>query len=194
MTISRITMIAATMGWTAAALAQSGQPARKLTVFVDNRAQVPNGVLLHAEWLAARMFAEIVSLQWHSGIPSRGSADGVILMRLALDTPEEYMPGALAYSMPFEGVHTTLFCDRIEGGPGAKAAAVFAHVMVHEITHLVQRIDRHSDSGIMKAHWTGKDLIDMRFKPLSFTSLDVDLINNGLRSRAIGQMTLAAAR
>jgi len=195
MTITRMTMMAAMMGWTAAALAKSGQPKQKLTVYVENRAQTSNAILFHAESLATRMFAEIgVALEWRSGTPSRASTGPVILMQLVVDTPGKYRPGALAYSLPFEGVHTTLFYDRIEEGPVVSTASVLAHVMVHEITHLVQGIDLHSDSGVMKAHWSERDLVDMAVKPLAFTPLDVQLINSGLRSRAARQAALVAAR
>jgi hypothetical protein len=49
-------------------------------------------------------------------------------------------------------------------------------VLVHEITHILQGVDRHSESGIMKAQWTIDDYRAMASKPLSFTPLDVKLI------------------
>ena len=69
----------------------------------------------------------------------------------------------------------------------------FAHVLVHEITHLLQGIDRHSDTGVMKAHWTGRDFVDMRSSPLPFTGYDVDLIYAGLAKRG-GTAVLAVLR
>ena len=55
--------------------------------------------------------------------------------------------------------------------------------MVHEITHILQGISRHSDSGVMKANWSGEDFQQMRYKPLPFTEQDVVLIHRGLKMR-----------
>jgi hypothetical protein len=52
--------------------------------------------------------------------------------------------------------------------------------MVHEITHLLQGVTRHSDTGVMKARWTGTDFGGMRVTPLPFTRQDVELIYSGL--------------
>jgi hypothetical protein len=54
--------------------------------------------------------------------------------------------------------------------------------MVHEITHIQQGVDRHSNSGVMKARWTDKDYAAMAWKPLPFTPEDILLIHLGFRS------------
>ena len=56
-----------------------------------------------------------------------------------------------------------------------------AHVLVHEITHVIEGVTRHSASGIMKARWDTRDYFDMRRKPLSFAQEDVNLIYDGLK-------------
>ena len=55
--------------------------------------------------------------------------------------------------------------------------------LVHEITHVLQGIDRHSDSGVMKALWTAQDYFQMRVEALPFAPEDVELIHLGLASR-----------
>ena len=57
------------------------------------------------------------------------------------------------------------------------------------MTHLLQAMDRHAASGVMKAHWSAKDFVEMLFKPLPFTSRDAELIHAGLavRARRMGQ-------
>ena len=57
---------------------------------------------------------------------------------------------------------------------------ILAHVMVHEITHVLQGVSRHSESGVMKATWTMKEYGEMLPKPLPFTDDDVLLIRLGL--------------
>ena len=196
MTISRMTTMAAMMGWTVAALAQSGQPQQKLTVYVENRAQATNVVLFRAEALATRMFAEIgIGLVWRKGKPAGSSSEPVIVMELVANAPEESSkPNVLAHSLVFEGVHTTLFYDRIEAEHQPGAVEVLAHVMVHEITHLLQGIDRHSDHGVMKALWTTGDFSEMAHRPLAFTALDVELIELGLKSRAAQKAAVVPSR
>jgi hypothetical protein len=66
---------------------------------------------------------------------------------------------------------------------------VLAHVLAHEIGHVLQCTNWHARSGVMKAHWTNLDYDAMERKPLEFTSIDVDLIRQGLKrlkSRASG--------
>jgi hypothetical protein len=55
--------------------------------------------------------------------------------------------------------------------------------MTHEITHLLQGISRHSATGVMKARWGTKDVVDMANNPLPFTPEDIDLIQCGLVRR-----------
>jgi hypothetical protein len=59
-----------------------------------------------------------------------------------------------------------------------------AHVIVHEITHILQGIDRHSNSGIMKALWTSTDYMLMKRGQLRFTAVDVEMIHDGSAVRA----------
>jgi hypothetical protein len=82
----------------------------------------------------------------------------------------------LAYPLPYEGSHILILYDRLlrkfqEGG----ISSLLAHVLVHEDTHILQGIHRHSDRGVMKANWDGSDYKAMRWKPLSFTAEDIDL-------------------
>jgi len=69
---------------------------------------------------------------------------------------------------------------------------LLAHVLVHEIAHILQKTDQHSNSGVMKAVWTHQDRVQMRTGALPFTPGDVELIRLGLASRASGVPTLAA--
>jgi hypothetical protein len=54
---------------------------------------------------------------------------------------------------------------------------------LHEITHMIQGTDAHSESGIMKARWDTHDYLQMERKPLSFTNTDILLIYRGLGTR-----------
>ena len=57
------------------------------------------------------------------------------------------------------------------------------YVLAHELAHAMQGEARHSESGIMKAHWDTPDFQEMFFQKLAFTAEDVDLIHQGLAAR-----------
>ena len=103
------------------------------------------------------------------------------MVSLTENTPANFLPNALALAKVYEGVHITVFWDRVERlSRFAPPTFVLAHVLVHEITHILQGIDRHSESGVMKSRWTPEDYRAMASKPLPFTPLDVKLIHLGL--------------
>ena len=52
----------------------------------------------------------------------------------------------------------------------------------HELGHMLQGIAHHSDSGIMKKHWTNREISDMAVRPLTFTEYDAMLIKESLVS------------
>jgi hypothetical protein len=123
------------------------------------------------------MFANIgVTLAWRSGSPSPLET-GAVAIEFVADTPETLKPGVLAFALPYEGVHIRIFWDRIQ------TSLLLAHVIVHEVTHILQGTDQHSGEGIMKAHWTDYDRSRMKVKAFSFTPTDVDNIYRGLSAR-----------
>jgi hypothetical protein len=60
------------------------------------------------------------------------------------------------------------------------SAGTARYVLVQEITHVLQGIKRHSDEGIVKAHWDAYDYYRMQSKDLDFTQTDLNLIRLGL--------------
>jgi hypothetical protein len=55
-----------------------------------------------------------------------------------------------------------VFYDRIAKGSAREGAGPrLAQVLVHEITHILEGVKRHSGSGVMKARWAEWDLFDM---------------------------------
>ena len=109
-------------------------------------------------------------------------------MELADNTPSDAYPGVFAYARVFEGVHITVFCDRIAHALPGRENELLAHILAHEIAHLLQGIARHSESGVMKIRWSAADFREIRYKGLRFTPSDINLIHAGLAKRA----TLAA--
>jgi hypothetical protein len=169
--------------------------ADELTVYVTGLSVVPARVLNRAQALANEMFAAAdVKIDWRRGEPSsRSRQERAVVVEMVMLTPIERRPGALAFAFPYEGVHITVFYDRVEAATEAELTPnVLAHVMVHEITHILQGSCRHSDTGVMKAQWTHPDYMQMGQKPLPFTEEDLQLIRNGLARRTETGTMLAA--
>lgn len=166
-----------------------------MLAYVDNGA-VPPRVLHLAEGIADGMFATAgVRIEWRGHSPEGSRLPGgALAIGLAVHTPATFLPGALAFARVYEGVHIHVFCDRLERlAPGVKLAApLLGHVLVHEITHMLEGIDRHSETGVMKAHWNARDYADMAANPLPFTPVDVTLIQLGLAARVRGETFVAA--
>jgi hypothetical protein len=189
MTITRMAL----MAWMAGMVTHAGHAQQTQVVYLRNRPNVHPEVLLPAKVLASKMFAKIgISLEWGKGEPAVESSRAAVFIELVTGTPENRFPGALAYALPYEGAHITVFFDRIE--KEHDPATVLAHVMVHEIAHILQGVCRHSDAGIMKARWIGKDFGAMRVAPLPFTQEDVELICLGLAARMTKARVLVAKR
>jgi hypothetical protein len=139
-------------------------------------------VLMGVRPLVSKMFASIaVRVDWHDR-DSCPVGVGAIQVRMSHNPPSIRKFKSLAFAQPYEGT-IVVFPDRVQelnrnGGP-----SVLAHVLVHEITHVIEGIDRHSATGIMKDRWDDNDYFEMRRKPLPFAQEDVNLIYDGLQAR-----------
>ena len=148
---------------------------------------VPGPVRFAAAEQAARMFAVIgVRLQWTKHRPMNPDRDLPIQVRLIRDMAGH--PGALAYANPFDPAPViTVLYDRIvfatERAPEVRGA-VLAHVLAHEIGHLIIKTDEHSPAGIMKAQWSGADWSRIAHGLLTFLPADADMIRRGVITRA----------
>jgi hypothetical protein len=174
-TVTVITAMAARAGETTRA-------AEQVIVCIEDSA---SSGFLHAQAIASRIFAAIgVSIRWRrrlKGCPPQG-----IQISLISGAPRNAKPSAdaLAYALPYEGVHINVLYDRIAQGTSTLLLPqLLAHVLVHEITHILQGFTQHSAQGMMKAHWNRDDFENMLGKPLQFSSDDVRWIHRGLEAR-----------
>ena len=154
-----------------------------VTLLMTAKTMVPNFVRIAATYQATRMFGGIgVRLESKKRSVQSRSEGMVIQIRFIDDTAGH--PGAVAFSNPFDPVPlVTVLYDRIlfatDHDPEYRAA-LLAHVLVHEIGHLLMRTDGHSPDGVMKAHWSSADLRRMAYRPLTFLPGDIDMIRRGL--------------
>jgi hypothetical protein len=148
---------------------------------------VMGGVLLSGKQAASRLFDGIgVQLRW--SCPDRTgteAAHNTILIRLAARVPRHFRKGTLAYALPFvrEGVRITVFYDRLEPileDHLAFAGSIFGHVLAHEIGHVLERVDSHAETGLMRAHWNEKDFVSMKFHAFGFTPEDAQSIRENV--------------
>jgi len=168
------------------AMVASGWGGEKIQVYV-NGGNIAANVLFPAEGTASRMLATAgVQIDWRRGVPHSGErtreqADFVV--EFSEHTSPDYHPGAMAYTQPYEGVHIVVFYDRMQNFPGRLLPVLLAHVLVHELTHLLEAVEHHSATGIMKAHWDGRDYGQMLRAPLPFAPEDIEMIQRGIAAR-----------
>lgn len=136
--------------------------------------------------LVERMYDEIgVTIRWERSRKTKYSAP--IKIELRSQTPPEFMPRALAYAMPYEGTHIVVFYDRI--APKVDSAYFLAHVIAHEIGHILEGFAGHARVGIMKAEWTAEEQAQMRRKSLGFAPLNAERIQHGAADRELKQIS-----
>jgi hypothetical protein len=161
-----------------------------VTVYVHTSLSA-NAMLLRAEIQAVAMFREIdVEVRFRNDAVRANSASNgcgaPIVMELDATARLRVSPAALAYATPYAKSGTCIYVlmDRVAGGPNPSFETVLlAHVMAHEITHVLERIDRHSPDGVMKAHWDSRDKEIMKSHYLPFAAIDVELIHAGIAQR-----------
>jgi hypothetical protein len=163
--------------------AQGKQTAgRQVTVYLNDGGVAPTEITKQAEIVASDTFHAIgVTIHWRNGRPQAGDSNAIVI-ELTADTPVAERPGSLAFAYPYEGVHIRIYWDRIQRETAPRL--VLGFVMVHEITHILQGLPRHSSDGIMKAHWTAEDKWRIETRGLKFAPEDIDLIYRGLEARA----------
>ena len=169
------------------------KPIPDVVVYVADSNVVPASVLLQAEATATRMFAGIgLKLRWRERRPGRsGEAAGSpcaagrtkeIGVRMAARKPATASSEAFASANPYarEDEQITLFYGELHEATRHQPRLepmVMAHILVHELTHVLQGVARHSEAGVMQAHWTPRDYADMERNPLKFTGDDTDLVH-----------------
>ena len=118
-----------------------------------------------------------------------------IQIRFTSESPRSVSTNALAFALPYAGgVNAiTVIYPRIQaiaGGNRTLELSLLAHVLAHEIGHVLQGTTLHSDTGVMKTQWTGWDYDAMVRRPLDFAPEDAAAIVRGLTAwklRAAGE-------
>ncbi len=167
-----------------------------VTVYLPN-AVYPGVNLYASERIASSIFNQAgVRIRWRLGQPKSLQRKTPIVLTLSFDTPARVSPDVFAYALVFDGIHIKIFGDRVLEYAHHSARLttyLLAHVMVHEITHVLEGVDRHSREGVMKARWTPAEIEEMVVKPLSFSPEDIQLIRAGMGRRCPDKATCGAS-
>ena len=134
-----------------------------------------------AQRLASEIFAGIgVKLEWHDGVPGdKAFCADTLTTKIDPSPPSSASLSALAYATvgSRQAVAIHILYDRIKANRSPELQRkLLAHVMVHEITHVLEGIARHSSEGIMKAQWDDSDYKAMTKHPLPFAEEDIRLV------------------
>jgi hypothetical protein len=184
---------------------RSAEPSLRITVGVYNYARVSDATLSRAERKAARVFREAgIELRWvdcpvspaevgkHPGCegpwgPTKTTIK--ILPRfMAARLPQH--SGGLGLAVLGNGEQfpseAYIFFRRVKQEArlgNSYASVVLAHVMAHEIGHLLLCAKGHSHTGIMRATWLRKDLRRAEKGLLVFTRVQADRLRAQVRAR-----------
>jgi hypothetical protein len=176
--------LAITMAFASGARAKDIQRPWPVIVCVE---WYPNPYLLmKAEFEASLILAELpVRIEWTAGRACH--AADAIHIQVEYRAPAQVSPGALAYALPYKGTYIDLFYDRIEKMIDSRNMQhLLAHVLAHEITHLLEGRPHHSETGVMKAHWSGQDMAQMKRNRLHFAPEDIKMVREAMACRAAG--------
>ncbi len=147
----------------------------------------PTKMLETNKALVAAIFGEIgVRIRWHEGEMATTAGPSTFEIKVIQSAPATASAQALASTRMDTG-RIIVFRDRVRqrlgrAHPGAAKVAL-AYVLVHELAHAMQRVPRHSVTGILRAQWSNDDFTAMLFHKLAFEGSDVELIRRGLAAR-----------
>ena len=174
--------------------AAASWPSVNLLVSIDKSVPIPLSLLSNSQGLASMIYSRVrIRLNWQSETgndlqpPACGQGSTVpdFIVRFEPRAPRSLSHAALAMAMPYasSGVRIVIFYDRVFplfNGHCASEATILSYVLAHEIGHVLQGINRHSDVGIMRARWTDSDFAEMGRGVLVFTREDEQLLRRRL--------------
>jgi hypothetical protein len=168
---------------------------QSLTIRLYNLANVPGETLERASDVAGELLAgAAVKAIWEKGppdslegrltvmipssIPSAPDDRGYVVVRIEEGMPGRVSGADLGYALPFarEGVHATVFYNRIEKLCLGPMANLLGAAMAHEIGHVLLGSTEHSATGIMKARWGQAEFQLLACHRLQFTPEDREAI------------------
>jgi hypothetical protein len=131
-----------------------------------------------------------ISVTW-TLCPCGEGVRGTEVVVRTLSSPPTNDPGLLGFSYinveQRSGTLATVFADRVHAlaqVAGADEGELLGRAMAHEIVHLLLGTHQHTESGLMRAHWTITNLSPDRPLDWSLSRKDGDAIRRALARRS----------
>ena len=160
-------------------------------VYLEWERSVTPSVVYRATHLASQIFASVgMRVEFHDPHNRRNDGQTGLELKLKVEaqTPSGVEPGVLALSFPFRadgGIR--VFYPKVQNyKPAECRPPVLAYMMVHEIAHVLEGMQYHSRTGIMKMKWEGRDFGEIHKLKLAFEPDDVELMRAGIERRRAG--------
>ena len=135
-----------------------------------------------AEGRATALLKQLgVQLDW----AKRCSSCESIEIQMHRDAPADLPKQAMAYALPFAkdpDKRIRIFTSRLPRVYGMPREIILGYVIAHEIGHVLEQRDYHSDQGVMKACWNHADYRAMQYGRLFFTDEDQEWIRQHFRT------------
>jgi hypothetical protein len=174
---------------------------RNITIHVQDTQLPGTTYLTYAEKEASQILAAAgFQIRWTEAMPDDSPGCGPpIVVRFTVGEQSPSYPRAIAYSLPYNPQESgiTVFWDKLTNVSARTLCPegdLLAHVLAHETTHILQALERHSETGLMRASWTNEDYYQMLRGWLPLTPVDIQLVQAGIESRAgqTARATIAA--
>ncbi|MEO8595817.1 MAG: hypothetical protein ABI759_21025 [Candidatus Solibacter sp.] len=149
---------------------------------------IPAGVLLSSRQTTQRIFkrAGFRIVFTSSKVELKRSKCIPIQVEFTAKEPAGNLAHSLAYALPFQDGSTQIrvFLARVLRSPCAIECGIrLGYVLSHEIGHVLEGIDYHSEKGVMKTAWEKTDFAQMGRDELAFHQDDVELMHAGAAAK-----------
>ena len=164
---------------------------------VQQKGPTNNFVMARAQKVTTDVFsAAAIRIEWLPARQCKVAPDNVLRIEMDAVAASKFGPQTMAYALPYRETGTTIhiFYDRVVQDHHELPGELLGHVMAHEIGHVLEGVARHSEGGLMKAHWSLKDYWEMKKQRLFFAAEDVELMHLHLQRLSAGGVTARSGR
>ena len=173
---------------------QIQEPAIRITVWVENWAEVPSVELTRAQHVAGKIFQQAgLEVNWQTvSAPASSPGPGAgatFVLRVIQSKDAGFPEPALGFRWQRgpDDARAIVFIDRVElfarrSNVRSETAAILGCAMVHELGHLLMG-PAHSREGVMRAEWNKSDAWAAAEGSMSFTVIQAKIMREDLGRR-----------
>jgi hypothetical protein len=153
-------------------------------------ANLDGSMVCAAQQQASKLLLEAgVVLDWRRGAPAEDVAGPeTVVVLFVPNAPRDQDRNALAVARPYgSSSELSVFNDRVtayvQNVLPTDRGRILGHVLAHEIVHVLEGVARHSDTGLMTAHWTWREMRAAITGGLHLAEEDRRLVAYGIQAR-----------